>query len=146
MAKPFAVQDFMVKKSVCFNKEMTAVTAIRILIDSKISGASVVDEDGKVIGMLTEKDLLPTILESSLSDTMGDLVADLMTSEVETVSPDTSIVTMAEKFIKSHYRRYPVVDTDGYLLGHISRKEVLWAIDKIAEEDKNYTLGMRFQQ
>ena len=54
------------------------------------------------------------------------IVADFMRSNVETVTSDTDIFTLAEKFIREHRRRYPVVD-GGVLVGQISRRDVLRA-------------------
>ena len=53
-----------------------------------------------------------------------------MSTEVQTISPDTDIVKIAELFSRERYRRLPVVDK-GRLVGQVSRRDVLGAIEKI---------------
>jgi CBS domain-containing protein len=60
----------------------------------------------------------------------GGKVAEFMSTEVETVSADTDIVEIAELFLASRYRRYPVV-RDGRLVGIITRHDVLRALDDL---------------
>ena len=54
-----------------------------------------------------------------------------MTEELETVPDTASIVDVAEKFLKSSFKRYPVLDEDGELVGQISRSDVLRALDEL---------------
>ncbi len=130
MPTKFTVRDFMAKHLITFSPDMNVYAAIDTLLKNKISGAPVVDENGEIIGMLSEIDCMHTILEASYYNTPGALVADLMSTKVTTVDANMSIVSLAEKFINNSYRRYPVVE-DGKLVGQISRRDVLRAIQKI---------------
>jgi len=106
--------------------------AIKYLNTHKISGAPVVDERGTLVGMLSEKDCLQVALQSTYyEDWVGGVVSEYMTEELETVPDTASIVDVAEKFLKSSFKRYPVLDEDGELVGQISRSDVLRALDKL---------------
>jgi CBS domain-containing protein len=54
-----------------------------------------------------------------------------MTTEVATVSDTSSVVDIAEMFLKSSYKRYPVISEDGELVGQISRSDILRALEII---------------
>ena len=58
-----------------------------------------------------------------------------MRTEVDTIDPEMDIYTLAEKFIKEHRRRYPVV-SNGKLVGQISRRDVLRAAEDFLRKDK----------
>ena len=58
MGKPIAVREFMAANLVTFTPDMEILSAIHALVEKRISGATVVDERGNVIGMLSEQDCL----------------------------------------------------------------------------------------
>ncbi len=58
-----------------------------------------------------------------------------MTKEVDTVSTNTSLMEVAERFMKQRFRRYPVIDDDGLLVGQVSRLDVLRGLNKM---DRGY--------
>ena len=99
-----------------------------LLLDKKISGAPVVDDDGNLVGILSEVDLMPIIMQDSYYDESMGIVADYMQSPVDTIDPDMDIYALAERFHKEHRRRYPVV-RNGKLVGQISRRDVLRAAE-----------------
>jgi CBS domain-containing protein len=132
MKSPSSVKDYMTKDLVTFSPETNVLSAIRILLKHKISGAPVVDDDHQVVGMVSEKDCLQTFLGSSYYNEMGELVSEIMTSPVITVDANASIVEVAEKFLKNNYRRFPVLE-QGKLIGQISRRDILTAIKKICK-------------
>jgi CBS domain-containing protein len=86
----------------------------------------VVDDDGDLVGILSEVDLMEIIIQDSYYDEGWGIVADYMKRDVDTVGPDMDIYTLAERFHKERRRRYPVVK-NGKLVGQISRRDVLKA-------------------
>ncbi len=131
MKTPYSIRDIMAKILITFTPETNALTAIQTLLKNKISGAPVVDADDNLVGILSEKDCMRTIMESSYHDEMGALVSELMSSDVETINEDASIFDVAGKFLNSRFRRFPVMDSDDQLVGQISRRDILRAIDKM---------------
>lgn len=125
-------KDFMTAKIVTLAPDMDVLDAMRVLADHRISGAPVVDVRGNVVGMLTERDCLRTVLVASYhADSGGGAVAAFMSREVRSVDADTSLLDMADLFVNQKYRSYPVL-RDGRLLGMISRQDVIRAILELA--------------
>ena len=62
-------------------------------------------------------------------------VSDYMSLNVKTISDEKDVVEAAYQFIHSHFRRFPVVNNEGKLLGQISRRDVLRAIKKISPKE-----------
>lgn len=124
------VKDYMATGLVSLTPDMGVMEAVQKFLDYRISGAPVLDERGNMIGMLSEMDCLKVVLNAAYYEEMGGTVSDYMMKDITTVEADTGIVEMAEMFIKSSFRRYPVV-SEGKLIGQISRRDVLKALEKL---------------
>jgi len=130
MLKSVLIKDYMATNLITFTAEMPISEAIKFLNSHKISGAPVVDAKGALKGILSEKDCLKVALQSSYyEDWMAGSVAEYMTADVETVLDSASVVDLADKFIKSSLKRYPVLNENGALVGQISRSDVLRALE-----------------
>lgn len=126
--KSVKVSDYMARRLVTFHRNDNVVQAMGVLLDKKISGAPVVDDDGNLVGILSEVDLMEIVIQDSYYDESFGIVADYMQSPVDTIDPDMDIYSVAERFHKEHRRRYPVVK-NGKLVGQISRRDVLRAAE-----------------
>jgi Predicted transcriptional regulator, contains C-terminal CBS domains len=91
-----------------------------------ISGAPVADETGRLVGMLTAKDCFRAVLHAHYHQEPGETVARFMTRAVQTLEADLDIITAAEAFLASNYRRFPVMQ-EGRLVGNITRNDLLRA-------------------
>ena len=131
MNKELNAGDIMTKKLITFTPETQVLNAINTLISYRISGAPVLDEEGNLMGMLSEIDCMETYVQSAYHNEMGGLVKDFMSTEVKTISSSMGIVDLAEYFLETHFRRLPVVD-NGKLVGQVSRRDVLRAIQKLS--------------
>ncbi len=89
--------------------------AARIMFEQSISGIPVVDEQKRLIGVVSEFDVLAR---------GGDSVGDIMTRSVITVGEDTDPETVARMLIEQQIRRLPVV-RDGEVVGIISRSDLV---------------------
>ena len=125
--KPRAVKDIMTKKLITFQPDMRVLAAIESLLKHKISGAPVVNENGNLVGVLSEIDCMSTIIQDLYYSDSGGSVRDFMSTEITTVNSEMGLVDLAEIFQKKHFRRLPVVD-NGILVGQVSRRDVLKAI------------------
>ena len=117
---------------VTFRPDQTIEEAIEIIIDKRISGAPVLDEKGKLVGMLSEKDCLRIIVDQAYHNLPieSKKVSDYMTAEVKTLSYDSDVVSAANQFLHTPIRRMPIVE-NGVLKGQISRRDVLRAAKNI---------------
>jgi CBS domain-containing protein len=127
MPKKMQVKDYMSRRLTTLKPETEIVRAVHTLIDKKISGAPVVDDDGRLIGMITQIDCLKVALTAAYHSEYGGTVAEFMSTEVETMSPEDSMIEAAKQFLEKRYHRYPVLE-DGKLVGLISRRDVLRAL------------------
>lgn len=130
MDKPISVKDIMARNIITFHPDQNASEVIDRLIGAGISGGAVVDAENRLVGVISEKDCLKTIVKSSYYDSMGALVSDLMSTAVATVDANDSVHSVAQKFLDSHYRRFPVLE-NGKLIGQVSRRDILRAVQHI---------------
>ena len=102
------------------------------IIQKKISGAPVVNDNGEIIGVITEKDCLRVIYDEKYHNLFPNKgkVTNYMSKEVVTVNHNIKINELASLFMKSNFRRYPVL-RNGKMVGIISRRDVLKACRKI---------------
>lgn len=116
-----------------FQENQKINEVINIMIRNKITGAPVVNEEGALVGMISEKDCLRVLIDDGYyNNTLNDrTVKDYMSTEVQTVPIDTDLINVAKTFMQSNFRKYPVIDRQGRLVGQISRKDVLKAARKL---------------
>ncbi|MCB5227601.1 CBS domain-containing protein [Alishewanella sp. 16-MA] len=124
------VADYMNKHPVTFNAEMPVEMAVDRLIKCRQTGGPVIDERRKIIGFISEQDCLARMLMSTYHDQQSFKVSDIMQTNVLTVKDYYGIIDVAQTMLKAQPKLYPVVDDDGFLLGIITRSDVLAAIDK----------------
>jgi CBS domain-containing protein len=125
------VKDYMSASLVVFSPSMSILDAARQLVETRISGAPVVDHMGNLVGVLfgvlSEKDCMRIALQAGYHSEVGGTVEEFMHKEVKTVDAERNIVDVAMMFIEDDYRRYPVMK-DGRLVGQVSRRDVLKAL------------------
>jgi len=125
--------------------------AAQVMLQNRVSGLPVVDESGKLVGMVTEGDLLrrhqgqtdrprwlQLLLNSPKSKEGIDLdhfqtVADVMTTKVVAVRESTSVSEIADLMRRHGIKRVPVVD-DGKVIGIVSRADLLVTMARLAED------------
>jgi CBS domain-containing protein len=91
----------------------------------------VVNDQGDLIGMLSELDCMKVALNAGYYGDWGGPVGDFMTPEVESVDAEMNIIDLAQKFLDSGFRRFPVL-RNNRLVGQISRRDVLRALSQLA--------------
>jgi CBS domain-containing protein len=138
------VGDVMTTDVLSITKFESIVRAANILSERSISGLPVLDKENKVIGIITQADILSMVgvgREHTLKDLLkymmgerlperklGDHVGDVMTSPAITVRPDTNIAEAVRLMEEKRIRRLTVVDAKNMLLGIISRADILKAV------------------
>ena len=134
MSKVILVREVMATGLLTLKPETPIFQAILLLLKNRVSGAPVVDESGKLVGVLSEKDCLRIFAnEAFFSQNAGGMVSDYMSTDILTADPDDDVFKTADIFLKNSFRRLPVVD-DGNLVGQISRRDVLQASLRIVQE------------
>ncbi|MFB9133643.1 CBS domain-containing protein [Vibrio sp. AK197] len=123
------VKDYMTKQAITFRPDMSLSAALEKVVRSEHLGGPVIDEKHNVIGFLSEQDLLDKLVKASYFCEDTNLVSECMHTEVLSVSPETSILALADMMKIGKPKVYPVVD-NGILVGIITRRDVLRAIGK----------------
>jgi predicted transcriptional regulator len=131
MLAPLKVKDYMSGTTVTFTPDMDVLKAIHQLVEFKISGAPVIDHHGNMIGFLSEKDCMKVALQASYQSEAGGLVKDFMRPSIETVDYETSIIEVAERFLDTAYKCFPVIK-DNRIVGSITRQNILKALETTA--------------
>jgi CBS domain-containing protein len=131
--KSCLVKDYMSKTLVTFKPETSVLDAIHELVRHRIAGAPVVDDAGNLVGMLSELDCLKVALQAGYHGDYGGPVRDYMSGDVKTVNAEMSIVDLAQRFLDSRFRRFPVTDRNR-LVGQISRRDVLRALEVLSRD------------
>jgi len=136
-----SVQDAMTTEVVTVKLGATFKEMAVRLRQSRVSAFPVTDDDGKVIGVVSEADMLTRqVLSTDHAGTgtgmrAADLTAgDLMTHPAITVSPQDSVEVAARLMYTLQVKRLPVIDPSGRLAGIISRTDVLAVFDRSDEE------------
>ncbi|GAA0753157.1 CBS domain-containing protein [Psychroflexus lacisalsi] len=125
-AEKITVRDCMSQSMILFKKNQSIIEVVDMLIKFRISGGPVVDDQKRVIGIISEGDCVKQISESRyynmpMEDTS---VEKYMSKEVDVMSPDINLFDAAQLFLKSKRRRFPVVE-DGKIIGIVSQKDIL---------------------
>lgn len=131
-------KDIMVTKLITLRPEMEVYEAVDLLLHHRISGASVIEPDGTLVGVLSEKDCIANLVHAFQDDLPSIQVTNAMTTRLTVVQEDTPLLTVAHYFTRHRLRRLPVV-RNGKLVGQISRRDVLKAISEHIKGQRRYT-------
>lgn len=126
--RTFRVDDFMSKDVLTLRPDTEILQALAMFVDNDVSGAPVVDRSGRLRGVLTETDFMRVALHGAYHGEPGGRVEEYMTTDVVTARQGDNLVGLAERFLDTPYRRYPVVDASGRLVGVIARRDVMRAL------------------
>jgi CBS domain-containing protein len=131
------VRDIMTTAVVTVRPDTPSREVAAMLRQHRISGFPVTGDDGKVVGVVTETDLLTLVAgqhhrghRAAEPATAGDL----MSHPAVTISPDELVTTAAGLMRKRRLQRLPVVDHEGRLAGLVSRSDVLSVFRRSDEE------------
>jgi predicted transcriptional regulator len=127
MTKVPTVDDYMATALYTFLPSDNVTEAARTLMTQRLSGAPVVDDSDKLVGMLSKKDCLKVVYTASYHQDWGGRVDEYMSRNVETIEAGTDIIQAADKFVQSRYRRFPIM-SNGRMIGQISRQDILRAL------------------
>lgn len=123
----YSVRDYMTRNLLTFTPDTDVMSAIGALVKSGHSGAPVCDAEGRLVGMLSEKDCLKVAVVASFEGVSPGTVSDFMAASVQSITPDNTLLDVANRFLDSPFKRFPVTE-NGRLVGQISRSDVLKAI------------------
>ena len=135
--KSLLVEDFMTRRPITFSVDMTIAEAVEKILAVNQSGGPVLGDDGKLVGFLSEQDCMTQMIESTYYREQVARVGDIMSRDVLTVKPHTSVLEVAQQMALKRPRIYPVISDEGLLVGTIHRHQILKAIDTHLNQEYN---------
>ncbi len=122
------ISEYMDTAVPTLGPETQILEAVDFLLRYQVTGAPVVDSNGKLVGIITETDLLTLVTEGIQGEPPTEAtVAEYMTTDVITVPPTVDIYYVAGMFLAHKFRRLPVVK-GGKIVGAITRYDLLRVI------------------
>ncbi|ABD80972.1 CBS domain-containing protein [Saccharophagus degradans] len=121
------VRDYMDRNPHAINQLASVREAIGVLVNEGITGAPVIDDSKTLVGFISEHDCIRQLLNDAFYYDESAAIGAIMRTDLKSVTPDTSILTIAEAMANGPPKNYPVVD-NGKLVGLISRAHVLRAL------------------
>ena len=145
-------KDIMTTRVLTVSPEMGIPEVAQFLLKNKISGAPVMDENNKLVGIITEDDLIfqdkkvhiPTMVnilggviyleslkhfEKEIEKVVGAKVADIMVKDVVTITEETSIQDIATIMIEKKIHLFPVLKDDS-IVGVVGKADIVKSIAK----------------
>jgi CBS domain-containing protein len=126
------IHKYMTRDVITFTIDQDIVEVIEGMINNGISGAPVLNEKEELVGIITEKDCLRSMLDVSYHNQMlsKSKVADYMSPNPVSITLEHDVLDVADAFLKTNFRRFPVIEK-GKLVGLVSRRDILKAAKKI---------------
>ena len=122
------VKDYMTVDVECLRARETLDLASTILLLGRIRHLPVIDDDEKLVGLVTHRDLLRALADRTVEGTV-DLSAisaeEVMVDQVETVGPDMPVHEAAETMILNKYGCLPVVEGNR-IVGILTESDFVW--------------------
>jgi CBS domain-containing protein len=151
-------KDIMTERVLTVAPDTPVAHVARLLREKHISGAPVVNQQGQVVGIVTEIDLIkrharvhmpiylpfldsPIFLEDprryqeDVRRVLGTNAEEIMTRKVRTASPDTSVEDLATMMVEEHANPIPILDAEGALVGIVSHTDLVHLVE-MAEESE----------
>lgn len=125
------VKDIMTKDVVTVSPQTPIYEALNLLKKHKISGLPVVYEDMKLVGMLTEKDVLEILIDHKIA--VDAAVEKYMTRKIVSFSENDDVIDVCRLFIHMGIRRVPILK-DGKVIGIVSRRDIVELILQMRED------------
>lgn len=138
MAGPIQIASCMTTDVITVSPKCDIFDVLDKMVAHHVSGIPVVD-DGQMVGIITERDCMKLLAKGFAGMIPEAPVETFMTRDVVALSPETTLFKLASRFLSRTYRRFPVVK-DGALVGIVSRRDVLIAIQNARGSERDVVL------
>jgi len=115
------IEEIMSTDIVSVTPDTPAYHVIDLLVENDITGIPVVDETDRLVGIVTEKNVMGLLADPDLA---AENVRDFMTADVVCFDIDDDVIAVCECLVKNHFRRVPILRS-GKLVGIISRRDLI---------------------
>lgn len=127
------ITHFMATDLITFTPETPIIEVISVFISKGITGAPVLNDLGEVVGLIDDKDCLRVLVDSAYHNhpVSMNTVKDYMGNIMKTIREDANVVEVANLFLTTPFKRFIVLDNEGKLVGQVSRRDVLKAVQDL---------------
>jgi CBS domain-containing protein len=130
-----SVADVMTRKTVTLSPHHGLVEAVSLMADRHFRHIVVVDTGGKILGVISDRDILRTLARTTNWQTKD--VSQIMTRDPITVKRETPLVVAVAKIVSKRINCLPVLDDDGKVCGILTSTDLLKAYQKLLESLEN---------
>jgi CBS domain-containing protein len=124
--KTTKARDIMTTNIIATKKDIHLTEVMALLLRNHISGLPVEDDEGNLIGIISEIDLVNSVFSGNADGTTAE---EVMSKAVLSFSPDVELAELVQVFSSKRLRRVPIVDK-GKVVGIVSRRDILREILK----------------
>lgn len=128
MMPTITARDLMVSNLITLSPDMEVLDALDVLLRRRISGAPVVDDANRFLGVFSEKSCMQFVVSAVYEGLPSTRLMNFVDTDPPVIDQETDMLTIAQTFLDAACRRLPVLDAEGRLLGQISRRDVMGAI------------------
>lgn len=114
-------EDIMTSNVITVSPTDSVKKVIQVLIEKKVSGVPVVDDQNNVLGVVTEYDLILGIATVGSGRDIRQIMKKIFTS----ISPKTDVEEITDMILTKRFKSFPVIDDDGKLVGVVSRRDIM---------------------
>lgn len=119
------VNELIAGDVVSIEPEATIADAAKAMVSHETGSLAVID-DGELVGIVTERDVLEVVADDG--DPFSMTVAEVMTPDPDALEPDAEVAYAADWVLAAGYRHLPIMNDSGRLIGMLSIKDILWGI------------------
>jgi CBS domain-containing protein len=130
--------DIMTRVVLTLSPDAEISDAMHALLKKKTPEAPVINQNGNLVGMLSETDCLRVICAEAFEGTPEGKVSDYMTRHAETIPLSTNVCDIVNRFLDNSFRRIPVRDEEGNIVGLISRRDLLLVFESMRDNPRLY--------
>ncbi|MGI9354785.1 MAG: CBS domain-containing protein [Rhizobiaceae bacterium] len=121
------VRDYMTRGVISVSPKTEILKTLHLMHEHDISNAPVVDTNGRLVGMLSDRDCIRGVIQGVYHSEFAGQVGDFMAGDVETIGPDEGLIDVTRRLVDLPHRLYPVV-AGGDIVGVISRRDIIAAL------------------
>ena len=125
MMPNITAREMMVSNLTTLSPEMDVLEALDVLLQHRISGAPVVDSEDHFLGIFSEKSCVRFVVDAAYEQMPSSQLMSFVDTQPPTIDVNTGFLTIAQTFLDAACRRLPVLDSQGRLLGQISRRDMM---------------------
>jgi CBS domain-containing protein len=118
-------RDIMSTDVLTVSADSTLEDALKLIVGQRITGVPVIDQDGKVVGICSDYDIIRQFSKAKRKEPKLFRKKIRFSKTIESVAVDTPLQEIVNRFVDQRFRRLPVVDGAGRLVGIITRRDMM---------------------